>query len=236
MSADAIALQDILFRWHRRSAPVLDIPAFRVEAGERVFLEGPSGSGKTTLLGLLGGISVPERGSLRVLGRDLPALSAAQRDAFRAEHVGVIFQMFNLLPYLSLVDNVLLPCRFSRKRRARALAGAGSLEAAALRLLEHMELDTDRLAGRPVARLSVGQQQRVAAARALIGAPLLVIADEPTSALDASARARFLDLLFRETTAAGAALLFVSHDAALQPHFDRALSLAEINRAEHGEP
>ena len=236
MSADAIALQDILFRWHRRSAPVLDIPAFRVEAGERVFLEGPSGSGKTTLLGLLGGISVPERGSLRVLGRDLPALSAAQRDAFRAEHVGVIFQMFNLLPYLSLVDNVLLPCRFSRARRARALASAGSLEAAALRLLEHMELDPDRLAGRPVARLSVGQQQRVAAARALIGAPLLVIADEPTSALDASARARFLDLLFRETAAAGAALLFVSHDAALQPHFDRALSLAEINRAEHGEP
>ncbi len=231
---DTVVLEDVRFRWNRQEPPVIDIAAFRVAPGERVFIQGASGSGKTTLLNLLGGVAVPERGSVRILGVDMPKLSGSGRDAYRADHIGFVFQMFNLVPYLSLVDNVLLPCRFSRIRRERAVDGADSLDAAARRLLAHMELDADRLRRRGVARLSVGQQQRVAVARALIGRPQLVIADEPPSSLDADSQGRFLDLLFRETEEAGATLIFVSHDASLQAAFDRAVALSDINRAGSG--
>ncbi len=207
--------------------PVLDIPVFDVAAGERVFIRGASGSGKTTLLNLLAGVSVAERGTVSVLDTDLAGLSASRRDRFRADHAGFIFQMFNLVPYLSLVENVVLPCHFSARRRARA----GDMEETARRLLERMGLDPAAAAGRPVAELSVGQQQRVAAARALIGAPELLIADEPTSALDADTRGRFLDLLFAEARAAGTTIVFVSHDAVLADMFDRTVEFARINRA-----
>ena len=234
MGETMIRMSDVCFRWRRADPLVLEIAGLEVAAGERAFIKGPSGSGKTTLLNLLGGVAVPEAGRILVMDTDISALPGARRDAFRADHIGFIFQMFNLLPYLSLIDNVLLPCRFSPTRRQRALARATSLEAEARRILGHMELDTDALASRPVSRLSMGQQQRVAAARALIGAPELVIADEPTSALDADIRRSFLDLLFREVAEAGAALLFVSHDASLEGAFDRTIALAEINRAAPG--
>lgn len=232
MAEPAIRLTDLCFRWRPDQAPVLDIPHLEVARGERVFVKGPSGSGKTTLLNLLGGVALPERGTLEVLGSDLPAMGGARRDAFRADHIGFIFQMFNLVPYLSLTENVALPCRFSALRRRNALAGGGDLAEEARRLLGRMELDAERFDGRPVTELSAGQQQRVAAARSLIGGPQLVIADEPTSALDADTRSSFLALLFNETRAAGATLLFVSHDAGLEAGFDRVLALAEINRAE----
>ncbi|GAB6054131.1 ABC transporter ATP-binding protein [Magnetospira thiophila] len=233
MIEDAVALKNVCFRWRPRDPLVLNIEAFKVAAGERVFLKGPSGSGKTTLLNLLGGVAVPELGEVRILGQDMVRLSGSQRDTYRADHVGFIFQMFNLVPYLSLVDNVLLPCRFSRSRRERAGFSQARLEEEARRLLDHMELDATRFERRGVSRLSVGQQQRVAVARALIGAPPLIIADEPTSALDSDARGRFLDLLFQEVREAGATLLFVSHDASLEPAFDRSVALSDINR--HGK-
>ena len=229
--APAIRLTDVLFRWHRDRPPVLDIGHLEVAAGERLFVRGPSGSGKTTLLNLLGGVVTPEAGRTEVLGTDLAALDARARDTFRADHVGFIFQMFNLVPYLSLVDNVALPCRFSAARRERA----GDAGAEARRLLGRMGLDAEDLAGRPVTELSTGQQQRVAAARALIGAPEVVVADEPTSALDSDMRRAFLDLLFDEISASGATLVFVSHDTALTDMFDRAIDLAQINRREEAE-
>jgi putative ABC transport system ATP-binding protein len=230
-----IRLANVRFRWQRRGPLVLDIAEFSVARGERVFIRGPSGSGKTTLLSLLGGVAEPESGAVRILDADIAALRGAARDAFRADHVGFIFQMFNLVPYLSLVDNVVLPCRFSARRRRRALARARPIEAEARRLLAAMELDVEALAARPVARLSMGEQQRVAAARALIGDPELVIADEPTSALDEEVRRSFLDLLFREVGAAGSTMLFVSHDARLADAFDRSVAIADINRAGRGE-
>lgn len=229
MTGPVIRLEGVRFRWRPQDPPVLDIPLLEVAQGERVFLHGPSGSGKSTLLNLLGGIARPEDGSVWVLGRDLAALSGAARDAFRADHIGFIFQMFNLVPYLSAAENVLLPCRFSAARRQAAEA-AGGMEAEARRLLAHMGLGDGRADGRTVAELSVGQQQRVAAARALIGGPELVIADEPTSSLDAEAQERFLGLLFEEVARRGAALLFVSHDRRLAGSFDRALALADVNR------
>ena len=226
----AIRLRGIRFGY-RPDSIVLDIASFDVAPGERVFLEGASGSGKSTLLGLVGGILVPSHGEVDVLGRAMAGLSGAGRDRLRAEHIGFVFQMFNLLPYLSVVDNVALPCRFSVRRAARAQERSGSVAGEARRLLGRLGLVDADVVARRVTELSIGQQQRVAAARALIGAPALVIADEPTSALDAGARVRFVDLLSEECAAAGSAVLFASHDPALATRFDRSLSMAALNVA-----
>jgi putative ABC transport system ATP-binding protein len=173
------------------------------------------------LLNLIGGVLLPERGRIELLGQPLGALSAARRDAFRADHLGFIFQQFNLLPWLSARDNVLLPCRFSRRRYQRA----GDPAAAAARLLAALDLEP-ALAAAPAGELSVGQQQRVAAARALIGRPEIIVADEPTSALDAARQDAFIELLLGEARVAGSALVFVSHDLRLARHFDDSLGLS----------
>ena len=232
MQDAVVDLSNVRFSWSASSTPVIDIESLRVTPGERIFLRGPSGSGKSTLLGLLAGVTVPQAGSVRILGTDIASLGGAARDGFRADHIGFIFQMFNLIPYLSVVENVCLPCGFSRRRRLRAVRAAGTVAKEAVRLLEHLDLAHASVLGLPVTQLSVGQQQRVAAARALIGAPELVIADEPTSSLDADRRAAFLDLLFRECERERTTLVFVSHDASLAPRFDRELSFTAINRRE----
>ena len=229
MSSPLIDLQDLGFAWPGQPE-LLDIPQFQLQRGESLFLKGPSGSGKTTLLGLLGGVQKPGRGRVCLLGTDLGSLSAGARDHFRVDHTGYIFQQFNLLPFLPVLENVLLPCRFSRSRAQRATQRHGSSEQAARYLLEHLGIRHELLERRAGA-LSIGQQQRVAAARALIGQPELVIADEPTSALDTDSREGFIRLLFAECNAAGASLLFVSHDQSLAPLFDRSLALTDLNRA-----
>ena len=231
MPDSVIELCNVRFSWSAASPVVVDIPSLRIEEGERIFLRGPSGSGKSTLLSLLAGVTVPDEGTLRVLGEDIGKLDGAARDLFRADHIGFIFQMFNLIPYLTVLENVCLPCGFSARRRERARAMGGDLKAEAIRLLGHLDMADAALLRRPVNELSVGQQQRVAAARALIGMPELVIADEPTSSLDEDRRAAFLDLLFRECAQHGTTLVFVSHDASLGSHFDRMLAFGEINRA-----
>lgn len=230
----AIRLRGVRFGY-RPDGIVLDVASFDVARTERVFLEGASGSGKSTLLGLVGGILVPTHGEVSVLGRAMADLSGAERDRFRSDNVGFVFQLFNLLPYLSVVDNVVLPCRFSTQRAGRALERSASVAEEARRLLGRLGLGEADLVERRVTELSIGQQQRVAAARALIGAPALVIADEPTSALDAGARVRFVDLLSEECAAAGSAVLFASHDPALAPRFDRSLSMASLNAAAAAE-
>lgn len=221
-----VDIEGLRFSW-KGGGPVLDIPRLRMEEGERVFLRGPSGSGKSTLLGLIAGVLEPQSGEIRVLGEELQSMPAGKRDHLRADRMGVIFQMFNLVPYLSVTGNVLLPLRFSRLRRQSA---GSDPQAEARRLLARLGLEDDELLSRRVSDLSVGQQQRVAAARALIGRPRLVIADEPTSALDADARDRFIRLLSEEVAASGASLLFVSHDASLSGFFTRSEDLGQINR------
>jgi putative ABC transport system ATP-binding protein len=230
MSPFLLQLDAVTFAWPGQPR-LLEIDHFALRRGEKVFLKGPSGSGKTTLLGLLGGVHLPDNGTIRLLDQSMSELSGARRDRFRADHTGYIFQMFNLLPYLSVVENVTLPCRFSTLRRQRVFAHTASLEQAATDLLAGLGLSDPALLRRPVTELSIGQQQRVAAARALIGSPELVIADEPTSALDTDSREAFLRLLFAECQRGGSSLLFVSHDSSLEPLFDRALSLKDINRA-----
>lgn len=232
----AIEIDKLVFRWQKGGPQVLCLDAISIAQGEQVFVSGPSGSGKSTLLSLLAGVTTPEQGSLRILGKRLETLGSVDRDHFRADHVGYIFQMFNLIPYLSMVDNVTLPCRFSRQRRDKAIGRSGTPEREALRLLDHLDMAHDDLLGRPVTTLSVGQQQRVAAARALIGAPEIVIADEPTSSLDADRREVFVQLLFNECRESGSTLIFVSHDDSLQPLFGRRIPLTEVNRASQAGP
>lgn len=226
MTPSAIAIRDLRFAY-QASAPVLDIPVLDVARGERTFVFGPSGSGKTTLLGVIAGVLQARTGAVEVLGQDLRTMSGAVRDAFRAEHIGYVFQMFNLIPYLSVLENITLPCRMNAARAAR-LEGADA-DTTARALAEQLEISD--LLGQPVTSLSVGQQQRVAACRALIGAPELVIADEPTSALDHDRREAFLRLLFDQCERLGSTLVFVSHDRTLEPLFSRTISLPEVNLA-----
>jgi putative ABC transport system ATP-binding protein len=192
-----------------------------------MFVCGPSGSGKSTLLGLLSGVLQATSGEVSVLGVSFSTLSASRRDHFRAEHLGYIFQQFNLLPFLSPVENVLLGCAWSRVRAIRAGATQTAQRDEAIRLLGALGLSAQIVERSRTGNLSVGQQQRVAAARALIGGPRLLIADEPTSALDTDNRDVFLRLLLTECMRHGTGVVFVSHDMNLAPHFDRAVTLGE---------
>ena len=222
-----LSLQGVRYAWPGAAADCLDIAELQVATGRTLFLHGESGCGKSTLLGLMAGVLVAREGRVELLGQDWAALPGGRRDARRVDHVGVIFQQFNLLPYLSVLDNVLLPTRFSALRASRC---DGSPLAAAQALLARVALPAPLWARRADA-LSVGQQQRVAAARALIGAPELVIADEPTSALDAARRDDFMALLMDACRSAGSTLVFVSHDERLAARFDDRLSLPFLNRA-----
>ena len=233
-AVQAAALEDITFLWPGQTQPTLRIPSFTLTQGETLFLSGPSGGGKSTLISLIAGILQPATGRVMVNGTRMDSLPRSARDALRGDFIGLVFQQFNLIPHLSMLNNVLLPCRFSAVRAQRAAEMDGSPEQSAQRLLKTLGLGSE-LWNKNVARLSVGQQQRVAAARALVGAPPLIMADEPTSALDADRRADFLHLLLRQCAEAGSSLLFVSHDAALADMFARRVSLAHINRLHGGE-
>jgi len=224
--APAVELARLRFAY-RPGHDVLAIDHLVIARRERVFLHGPSGSGKTTLLGILAGVLRASSGAVRVLGADFTTMSNGARDRFRAQHLGYVFQMFNLIPYLSVRENILLPVRLETVRRERL---TGQTFPEAVRAVA-AQLDIERFLDRPIAELSVGQQQRVAAARALIGSPEIVIADEPTSALDTDRREQFLELLFRSCEKANATLVFVSHDHTLMPLFSRIVELGEINAA-----
>lgn len=219
-SAPAITTRDLTYRWPGADLAIT-YPDITLARGQHLFLQGPSGSGKSTLLSMLCGLASAQAGRLMVMGEDLRALSAGKRDQFRADYLGVIFQQFNLVPYLNTTANVTLPCRLSRRRRQRV---AGSPEQEASSLLKALGLEAGDWQ-RPVTALSVGQQQRVAAARALIGAPSVVLADEPTSALDTDNRDRFLELLLGQARAQGTSVVLVSHDPGLANHFDASMSL-----------
>jgi putative ABC transport system ATP-binding protein len=226
-----IELENLRYRWQKNQALTVDIAKLTVKKGEKLFIQGASGSGKSTFLSLLTGINKPLAGGfLKVAGQDLSKLNAIERDTFRANKIGYIFQQFNLIPYLSVIENVLLPCQFSIERRA-AVGNNAQLKAA--QLLSKLGLDEQQL-NTSVLELSIGQQQRVAAARALIGSPALIVADEPSSALDKESCHLFLKLLMQECTKAQSTLLFVSHDETLKPFFDTHINintLARVDRA-----
>ena len=230
---DLVTFSDVRFAWPGSDRFRLVVDHFALARGERLLLIGPSGSGKSTFLSLLAGIVAPDAGQICVLGTDLGQLKAHARDRFRSEHFGIIFQQFNLLPYASVTDNVVLPLSFAAARRARVTASGGA-DHEARRLLGRLGLDAATIDGGRASNLSVGQQQRVAAARAMIGAPELIVADEPTSSLDRNTQMAFLDLLFADLDAAGTTLIMVSHDETLASRFSRVARLDEFARVERG--
>lgn len=216
---NSIQIQNLKFSYG--TTEILNIPQFSIGEGEIVFLNGPSGSGKSTLLELIAGVLQSQSGSLNVCGQNLSEMSSAELDHFRAQNVGYIFQSFNLIPYLSVLENIQLPFLFQKTE-----VNQKDLQ----ELIKNLGLV--KFIDREVSQLSVGQQQRVAVARALIKKPKLILADEPTSALDYNHRENFLKILFNLCRAQKTSVLFVSHDLTMAQIFDRTVSLSEINRAQ----
>lgn len=229
MNDRILNLKDVRFAWPKPDGFSLSVSSFQMEKGEKLLLLGESGAGKSTLLSLICGVLVPDAGQVHVAGTALNALSAAQRDRFRAEHIGIIFQQFNLLPFGTVLDNIALPLRFAPQRSKTA----GDFGQSAASLCAALKLPKGIL-NHKASALSVGQQQRVAVARALIGAPDLIVADEPTSALDETTQSAFLNLLFDQVSLNGSSLLMVSHDPRLAPQFDRVVHMDQIAQLQRG--
>lgn len=225
---NAIEIEELVFGYNDHQS-ILNIPKLTIQKGESIFLFGPSGCGKTTLLGLLTGILIAKAGTLKVLDSEPSKMSAHRRDRFRADQMGYIFQQFNLIPYLNVIENICLPLWMSQTKKSRVQKEdrdeAKDL-ASRLGLKESFNQN--------VSKLSIGQQQRVAVARALIGSPELVVADEPTSALDDDRQMEFIDLLLEKTRDKKATVVFASHNRKLAAHFDRTISLSEINLVQTG--
>ena len=218
-----IKLENLEFSY-AKGPSILKVKNFEVKKGEKIFVFGPSGSGKSTLLSLLTGINLASAGKVEVFGTDMAKISGRKRDELRGSHCGYIFQMFNLIPYLSAYDNIILSCRLNKTRMQRI---EGDIEASVLSLAK--SLGVDKFLHKSVSELSIGQQQRVAAARAFLGAPPLIIADEPTSSLDTDSREDFIKTLFQIAERNDTTIVFVSHDRGLKKYFDRSISLLEIN-------
>jgi putative ABC transport system ATP-binding protein len=219
----AIELANIRFHYSKRpNQRVLNIPAWSLDVGEKGFVHGPSGGGKSTLLGLLSGLISPVEGQVTVLGERLDTMNSRQRDQFRAASIGYVFQQFNLMPYLNATDNLLLATRFSKRKNTRALNNEIKDLFSALNI-------TEKEWSVPTRDLSIGQQQRIAIARALINKPQLLIADEPTSSLDKANRDAFMELLMPMVAEHQMTLLFVSHDLSLSSYFSRVESLDDFN-------
>ncbi len=214
----SLQLKNIKFSYDQTA--ILDISELQVKKGEVVFLFGPSGSGKSTLLELFAGILKPQSGDLIVEDKNLAKMTLTQLDEFRAENIGYIFQSFNLIPYLSVLENIKLPFLFQKQEVDE-------------KELDHLidSLGLRKFIDRAVSQLSVGQQQRVAVARALLKKPKIILADEPTSALDYDHRENFLKLLFTLCREHKITVVFVSHDRSIEKLFDRAIHLPEINKA-----
>ena len=228
MNNSIIQIQDLQFNWDKSKVPFIIIPELEVLKSEHLLIEGDSGSGKTTFLNLISGVLPLSSGEMKILGENLVDVSSSKRDAIRANHMGVIFQMFNLIPYLSVIENVLIPIHFSEVKKNKIIAKGISAKDEAIRLLFELGLQQKEIHEKKVTELSVGQQQRVAAARALIGSPEIILADEPTSALDEINSMRFLDLLLEECKKNHITLLYVSHDSRIHQKFRQSISIHDF--------
>ena len=223
MDESIIKIDSVRFYWSKKSNFKIFVPNLEIKKGEKVLLLGERGSGKTTLLSLMCGFLNPLSGNISINGNTINQLSSKTRDEYRADNIGIIFQQFNLLPYANVVDNVLLPLYFSKVRSNNV----SNKKEKVIELFKQLRLPDD-IAQFRASSLSMGQQQRVAVARALIGNPSLIIADEPTSSLDADAQKIFLNLMFEQISENNSTLLMVSHDKSLSNQFDRLIDINEI--------
>jgi putative ABC transport system ATP-binding protein len=200
---------------------ILDIPRWQVEEGSKIAIIGPSGSGKSTFLHMIGGLLKAETGTIHVNGVALHELSEAQRDQFRAQHIGYILQDFHLIPSLTARQNVELVMKPSMSRKEKAAELDQWFEQVGLK---------DRMQHRP-SQLSRGQQQRVAIIRALINRPSILLADEPTGSLDWETAGEITDILLSEAVSKHTTLLTVTHDLNLAERFPIRLHIQDINKA-----
>ncbi len=221
---NTIVIDNLEFSWSIGASNLLTIPELKVAKGEHLFVHGSSGTGKSTLLNLISGVILPDSGTIELMGAQTSSINQRRRDKIRANHIGYIFQQFNLLPYLSVLQNVLMPLKFSKSRKLNAEKNHNSSEQAAIHWLNELNIPS-KLHTAPIAKLSVGQQQRVAAARALIGSPDIIIADEPTSSLDQDNVENFMHTLIEESAIIDASIVFVSHDKTLKKYFDKDFEL-----------
>ena len=220
MTVAALELQNIEFSWPQQAKPLFAIAELTLQQGETLFIGGPSGCGKTSLLSLITGIQVAQHGTCRVLGTTMNQLSPSDRDRFRGEHLGLIFQQFNLLPFLTVQENIELPSKLFISRYNKSVQHFGSVQKHVDVLCDALHL-SHNLRQRQAHLLSVGEQQRVAAARALLGCPELIVADEPTSALDEENKVDFLNLLLTTAKAQNSSVVTVSHDMRIANQFDQ---------------
>lgn len=217
----AVAVQGVRHSYKKsKEGTDLYIHEWTLKRGEQVFLHGESGSGKTTLLNLLAGVLSPNEGVISLLGQPFSTQSAHWRDKFRANHIGVVFQQFNLIPYLSVLKNIQLAAYFAKSK-------SQNIEEKTKEMLAKLKLPADTV-DKPARELSVGQQQRVAIARALINEPELLLVDEPTSALDASARNAFMEILTEVCQSGNTSMIFVSHDMYLERFFENSVHMSSL--------
>jgi len=218
-----VKIESLRFQWSKNNNFKIFVPKLEVGRGKKVLFLGESGSGKTTLLSLICGFLEPLSGSISINDKIISNLTSTNKDAYRSDNIGIIFQQFNLLPYANVIDNIILPLYFSKQRSKKVENKIN----AAMNLCDQLRLP-ESILNQKASNLSVGQQQRVAVARALIGSPSIIVADEPTSSLDTEAQELFLDLMFDQISKNSSTLLMVSHDKSLTNYFDQVIDINEI--------
>ena len=202
----------------------IEFPDIEIETGQRLLISGFSGCGKTTLLSLIAGALRLQEGSINFNDNDYSDMSSMSLDKFRADHIGYIFQTLNLIPFLNVSENIALGIKFSKYRKSKVSDMHQEIE----RLISSLGLEKEIL-NTAIDNLSVGQQQRVAVARALLGKPDLILADEPTSALDNDTTKKFLDEVMNTFDPSHQAIIMVSHDLSIAPYFDTVLDFNKHN-------
>ena len=220
-----LEIKNLIFRWNKKNSFQLKINELVIEKKKKVILLGESGSGKSTLLNLISGIIDPDAGEIIISGTPVTSLSSRKKDFFRTENLGVIFQQFNIIEYLSPITNILLPSYFTSFKNIQT----NLFSKRAISLGKKLGINKDVLFQDKSKDLSVGQQQRVAIIRALINSPKIILADEPTSALDLKNKEKFLSLLFEICEQEEISILMVSHDNIITKYFDEILLLENIN-------
>lgn len=223
MDDSIVKIESLRFQWSKNNNFKIFVPKLEVGRGKKVLFLGESGSGKTTLLSLICGFLEPLSGSISINDKIISDLTSTNKDAYRSDNIGIIFQQFNLLPYANVIDNIILPLYFSKQRSKKVENKIN----AAMNLCGQLRLP-ESILNQKASNLSVGQQQRVAVARALIGSPSIIVADEPTSSLDTEAQELFLDLMFDQISKNSSTLLMVSHDKSLTNYFDQVIDINEI--------
>ena len=230
----AIDIKHLSFAFNDHTC--IEIPSLQVQQGETVLLSGENGSGKTTLLKLLSGLLNADSGEIAVLGENLMSMSHHAKDHFRADFLGHVFQNLNLIPYLTALDNILLPCGFSPRKKQIVLNTGMTPQYEAYQLMAKLKLEDPKRLRSKTDQLSKGLQQRIAIARALLGNPKLILADEPAAAMDSNSQQLVYQLLTEYTKENGLTLICISHNKEASQYFDRQLNMKDINLNAENNP